>query len=377
MKALINGKIIVGHEILDGYSIVYDKKIIEITKKLPKGIEEIDAKGLLISPGFINIHVHGAMGADVMDASEEAIETISKSLMTSGVTSYLATTMTMSKEAIMNAMDNVKKYMSINTSGAKVLGVHVEGPFINASYKGAQNENDIIGPEAALIEPFADIIKLITVAPEIKGMMAFVNHIKDKYPHIKFSIGHSAASYEEAINAYDHGIDSTTHLFNAMTGLHHRKPGIVGAVLKKKPYFELIADKIHCHSALFDIVGDTVGLEKMILVTDAMCACQMPQGEYALGGQKVIVDEYSARLENGALAGSILKMEDAIQNVKTNTNYSVNDVIKMATENPSTMLGLESLGRIEVGYCADFAIFDQDMKVKMTIIDGQMRYRKD
>jgi N-acetylglucosamine-6-phosphate deacetylase len=159
-----------------------------------------------------------------------------------------------------------------------------------------------------------------------------------------------------------------------MTGLHHRNPGIVGAVFKKKPYFEVIADKIHVHAGLFDVLGDCIGKDRMILITDAMCACQMAPGEYELGGQLVVVDESSARLAGGVLAGSILRMNDAINNLREHTEYPLYDIVKMATINPATMLGLENVGKIEIDYHADFAVFNDDMTVKYTIVNGEMKY---
>lgn len=377
MKAIIGGKIILKNEILENKVIVFDSKVQSITDQIPKNAEVIQLQGEYIAPGFVNIHIHGAKGADVMDGSIEAVKTISEALVKNGITSFLATTMTMPKKDILTAMQSVKDYMMLENKGAKVLGVHVEGPFINEKYKGAQDPKNIIAPDFDLIDLYSDIIRLVTVAPEIEGMMPFVHDVKAKYPHIKFSTGHSAATYEEAVTGYEEGIDSTTHLFNAMTGLHHRKPGIVGAVLKKKPYFEIIADKIHCHEAMFDIVGDAVGIEKMILVTDSMCACQMPVGEYSLGGQKVIVDQESARLEGGALAGSILEMNEAISNIMLNTHYNIPEVIQMATENPSSMLELDDIGSIKIKAPADLVVLNDDLSVKMTIVDGQIRYRKE
>lgn len=376
MKAIINGKIILSEKVLEGYVLVFDETIKAITKELPKDVEIIDVKGQFVSPGFIDIHIHGSNGADVMDGKEESLDIIANTVLKCGVTSFLATTMTLGKTDITKSFKAVSDYMKKQKQGAKIQGIHVEGPFINPVYKGAQNDKYIIAPDYKLIQDHTDIIKLMTVAPEVDGMMDFVKLVKSKHPSIKFSIGHSAATYEEAVESYSNGVDSTTHLFNGMTGLHHRKPGIVGAVFKKKPYFEVIADKIHVHTALFDIVGDCVGKEKMILITDAMCACHMLPGTYELGGQKVLVDETSARLESGALAGSILKMNESIKNIMLHTDYKIEEVVKMTTENPCNMLGLKNIGKIENGYYSDLTIFDEEYNVNMTIVNGQIRFRK-
>lgn len=378
-KALINGKIIVSDELFEHKILVFDEEIIGLYDDYNlDGLEVHDLKGAYLSPGFVNIHIHGMKGHDVMDGTPEGLKEISKTLLENGVTSYLATTMTLGKNDIEKAFENVSDYRKHQSKKeARLQGIHMEGPFINKIYKGAQNEAYIVPPDVNLIEAFLEDVRLVTFAPEVVGALELFKVIKTKAPHIKFSIGHSAATYEEAVIAYEAGVDSATHLFNAMTGLHHRKPGVVGAVFKKKPFFEIIADRIHLHTAMYDILGDSIGKDKMILVTDAMCACHMPPGKYTLGGQDVFVDSTSARLENGDLAGSILKMNIAIKNVIEFTNYTMAEVIKMATENPTCMLGLEGYGSIKKGYKADFTVFDDQIDIISTWIDGQVVYRKE
>lgn len=377
-KAFVNGKVILENQISTTAIVLFDEEIMGIVESCDLSeYEVIDLKGLYLAPGFIDIHIHGTNGSDVMDGNIEALDNISNSLVKNGVTSYLATTMTLSKQDIRQAFKTVQTYMTEKREGAKLIGIHVEGPFINEAYKGAQNDQYIIAPDVSLVKPYTENIKLITVAPEVDGMMDFVKEVKSINHGIQFSIGHSAATYEHAVDGFENGISSATHLFNGMTGLHHRKPGIVGAVFKKKPYFEIIADQVHSHVALYDIVGDAVGIDKMILITDAMCACQMAPGEYELGGQSVIVDHNSARLKSGALAGSILKMNEAVKNVHDHTHYSLNEVVNMATRNPSNLLGLSGVGSIMKGYKADFAVFNDNLEIQMTFIEGQNVYRKD
>lgn len=373
-KALLNGQIVFNDRI-ESVDIIIDETILEIGTNLnTEGCEIIDVKGAYVSSGFIDIHIHGSKGADVMDGKKSSLDTISEAVLKNGVTSFLATTMTMSKQDIKKSFETVSDYMKSESKGANILGIHVEGPFINKSYKGAQNGSYIIPPDYDMIKSHMDIIRLMTIAPEVEGTLDFVKRLKNESSQIKFSIGHSAATFEQAVNGYETGIDSTTHLFNGMTGLHHRNPGIVGAVFKKKPYFEVIADKIHVHEGLFDVLGDCIGKDKMILVTDAMCACQMDPGEYDLGGQLVVVDDTSARLKSGTLAGSILRMNDALRNLKSHTDYKLYDLINMVTLNPATMLGLENIGKVETGYHADLTVFDKDMKVQYTIVNGTVKY---
>lgn len=375
-KAIINGRVILPDGVKN-VDLIYDTKIIDIGQNLDlSDCEIIDAKGAYVSSGFIDIHIHGSLGADVMDGTISSLETISKAVLNNGVTRFLATTMTMSKNDIVKSFDAIKEFIGSSKETGKLLGIHVEGPFINKDYKGAQDDKYIIPPDMALIENHLELIRLMTVAPEVEGTLAFIEEAKKRSDIVRFSVGHSAASFEEALEGYKVGVDSTTHMFNAMTGLHHRNPGIIGAVFKSKPYFEVIADKIHVHPGLFDVIGDAIGLDKMILVTDAMCACQMAPGTYELGGQKVVVDNSSARLTSGVLAGSVLRMNEAIRNVKDNTNYSLETIVKMATVNPASMLGLENMGKIEEGYLADFVIFDESIEIRNTIVEGDMLYRR-
>jgi len=378
-KIFVNGRLLIGGQVKEGYNLVFDERIIGICQDYkPSDYQVIDLKGAYVSSGFIDIHIHGLKGRDVMDGDPESLKIMSDTLVETGVTSYLATTMTQDQKDIDKALEAVRTYRQEPSSlGANILGVHLEGPFINRAYKGAQNEAYIVLPREDMIEGYYDQIRLISLAPEVEGALDFCQAVKEKNDHIKFSIGHSAASYDKALEAYSQGFDSTTHLFNAMTGLHHRQPGIVGAVLKKKPYFEVIADKIHLHPGLYDILGDCVGLDKMILITDGMCACHMPPGTYALGGQEVVVDGESARLKNGSLAGSIVKMNEAIKNVLDHTPYNVSQVIQMATENPATMLGLDYVGQLKAGYRADFTIFDDKIQVQSTWIQGEEVFRED
>ena len=377
-KAFFNGRIVLEDQILRDKIIVFEDHIEDIYDSYNlENVEVIDLKGLYVSPGFIDIHRHGSKGCDVMDANKKSIQTICKSLVETGVTGFLPTTMTQSKKAIYEAIKTIKLYKEEQSyHEARIYGVHLEGPFISPVYKGAQNPQYISNPDKSYIQDFYDTLRIITFAPELPGAMAMFNDIKKHHEHIKFSVGHSAANYDQALNAYEAGVESTTHLFNAMTGLHHREPGIVGAVLKKKPYFELIADMIHCHKALYDILGNAIGKDKMILITDGMCACHMPPGSYQLGGQEVIVDQTSARLKNGSLAGSILKMNEAINNVRKHTDFTLPEVINMCTKNPANLLNLEKTGTIRKGNKSDFSIFDEDINIKMTWIQGHLAYKE-
>ncbi|MEW9094268.1 MAG: N-acetylglucosamine-6-phosphate deacetylase [Clostridiaceae bacterium] len=379
VKCIKNGKIILKDKILQGKSIIYDEKIIKIVedKYLNEDIETIDVEGNYISPGFIDIHVHGSKGSDVMDGNIENVETISKSLCSQGVTAFLPTTMTMPMEDIHKALDIIKISMNKNFHGSKILGAHLEGPFINPKYKGAQNEKYILTPATETIKSYVDIIKVITIAPEMDENHTFIKSM-NRNKNILLSIGHTNSTYEEAMSAIKDGIKSATHCFNAMTPLHHRNPGTVGAILNSDIYCELIADTIHVHSALFTILEKIKGDDRIILISDAMRAACMKSGSYDLGGQKVYVSNDRAILEDGTLAGSLLTLDRAVKNMRINTELELEKIIKMVTINPATAIGIDNMrGSIEVGKYADFTVFNENIDILYTIVEGSLCFRKE
>ena len=373
MRAIVNAKIVTDKEVLEGYNLLFGKKIIKVTKELPIWAEVIDAKGLYLSAGFIDIHIHGSAGFDVMDASAEALNGIAKSLLQTGTTSFLATTMTMSKEAIEKALTVVQNYK--HSDGAKVLGVHLEGPFINEKKHGAQNPEFVQKPNFELIEPYMDVVKMITLAPEVEGGEVFIKHLKEHYPHVILSVGHSNASYEVTKKSFSWGVFHSTHLFNAMNPLHHREPGIVGAVLENEQVScEIIADLIHVHPLFFNILYK-LKKEQLLLVTDAMRAGCMHCGEYDLGGQKVVVTEGEARLKDGTLAGSVLKLNEALKNFYVHSDISLPELIATVTTLPAKKLGLK-VGALKEDFPADFVLFDDGFEIYSTFVNGEGVYRK-
>ncbi|CCL63867.1 N-acetylglucosamine-6-phosphate deacetylase (GlcNAc 6-P deacetylase) [Clostridioides difficile E7] len=375
MKCLINGKIILKNQILENKVLVFDEKIIDIADSVPKDCEVIDADGKYISSGLIDIHIHGNMGKDTMDSTDESIETISKSIMRHGVTSFLPTTMTMDKEHVYDALEVIKKAQNRKLEGAQVLGAHLEGPFINENYKGAQNEKFIINSKYEFIKEYKDVIKVITYAPEKDIDFDFTREIK-RCTDIVLSIGHSNANYDQAKEAINLGVTNVTHMFNAMTGLNHRDPGVVGAALTTNVYSELIADTIHINKDLFQFILNNKGKERLILITDSIEAGGLEDGNYSLGGQKVIVKGNEARLENGALAGSVLSLNKMVFNFLDNTNLKVNEAINLASLNPATSLGInDKKGSLEIGKDADIAVFDENLDCKMTLCLGEVVYK--
>ena len=369
MKAIINAKIITDTEVLEGYNLLFSKKIIKITKELPIWAKVIDANGLYLSAGFIDIHIHGSAGFDVMDATFESLDEISKSILKTGTTSFLATTMTMSQEEIVKALSNIHEHKK-SVTGARILGIHLEGPFINVEKHGAQNPEFIQKPNLDLIEPFIESIKMITLAPEVEGGKEFIEHLEKYHPHILLSIGHSDATYEESKESFTWGISHATHLFNAMNPLHHREPGIVGAILESDCSFDVIADLIHIHPSFFKMLSK-LKKEELILVTDAMRAGCIQCGVSEIGGQKVIVKDGEARLEDGTLAGSILKMNEALKNFYEHANITLPELLAMVTKIPAERLGIEK-GVLKEGYSADIVLFDNEFEIKNIYIEGNV-----
>lgn len=374
MKAIINGKIITPSGMIENQVLIFNETIQGIETELPDHCEVIDVRGMYVSPGLIDVHVHGSCGADTMDQTKEAIEIISEGIAKNGVTSFLPTTMTMSQKDIYGALDIIRLCMNQPLKGAKVLGAHMEGPFINAIYKGAQSDQYILNPSYEFIKNYTDVIKLVSYAPEMDEDYAFTKEVKEK-TNITLSIGHTNATYQEAKEAFHCGCSHVTHLFNAMTPLNHREPGVVGAALQSDVFTEFIADKIHVNPVLFQFLLDNKGKNKIVLITDSMRAGCMKDGIYDLGGQAVVVKNGAACLESGNLAGSVLTLNKAVYNFLKHTNMTLDEAIHLASLNPATSIGISHRkGSLELGKDADISIFDEQMNCYLTIVEGREVY---
>lgn len=383
INCIKNGKIILENEVLENKVLIFSDKIVDILdeekfekQRLAQEMNEIiDAQGKYVSPGFIDVHIHGSGGKDTMDGEISDLRIISETIAKNGVTAFLPTTMTMEKEKIYKALDTVRLAMKENIKGAKILGAHMEGPFINEKYKGAQKKDYILKPDFKFIKNYIDVIKIITMAPEEDFEFNFIKEVKNN-TDIVLSMGHTNSNYETAMEAIRAGISHTAHIFNVMTPLHHRNPGVVGAVLKSNVSFELIADTIHIHPAIFQILLNARGKEKMILITDSMRAGCMKDGDWELGGQKVIVANNSARLTDGALAGSILTLNKAVFNILKYTDLEIYEAVALASLNPAKLINIDNTkGSIKIGKDADLIIFDEELKVDLSISEGKIIYR--
>lgn len=340
-------------------------------------LEELDDKYIIV-PGFIDEHIHGSNNSDAMDATKDALDNISSSIIKEGVTSFLATTMTMSNDKILSSLENIANYKS--TNGANLLGIHLEGPFISPSFSGAQNKDEIIKPTKETILNYINKsnnkIKIMTIAPE-NCENEIYQILKDN--NIVISAGHTNATSKDIKNAIQYGLSLTTHTYNAMKGLHHREIGTVGAaLLYDELACELICDLHHVSEEAIQLLYKNKPKDKLILITDSMEAKFLDDGNYSLGGQPVIVKNGTARLENDTLAGSILHMNDAIRNLKNVCNLSLEEAIDKATINPAKNLKIDNIkGSINIGKDADFIIIDKDLNIYRTYVNGKLVYKKD
>jgi N-acetylglucosamine-6-phosphate deacetylase len=371
MQVIKNVKLITKKEILENQAVIFDAQVREIVPEgtAPAGLEVLDGAGNFLAPGFMNLHIHGCNGYDTMDQDPQALPQIAQSLVKTGVTSFLPTTMTMDFTRITQSLAQIRLWMR-QSSGAQILGCHLEGPFINAVYKGAQDAAHIIKPDFALIRPYADVIRMVTLAPEISGSSEFIAACRQH--RILVSLGHSQASYEQAIAAFAAGATHITHTFNAMPSLHHRTPGLIAAALLNDVTCELITDNVHVHPAIQRLLVKLKGTAQIVLVTDSIRACLLQDGDYDLGGQSVRVCGNEARLSDGHLAGSVLTMNRALKNIIANTGIPLWEAIAMASLNPAKELGLDRKGRIEPGADADLVLFDPDFNIRTTIVAGQL-----
>lgn len=381
MKGLKNSSIYVEGKGIIRTSLVIENGIIkEIDDDIDdSGLDELPV-GLVAVPGFVDEHIHGAGGQDCMYGTEEALETIADYEAREGTTSFNFTTMTMKKDIILNALSNIRNYLGTeHEKGARALGVHLEGPFISKKFCGAQNPEDILPMNARDLNDFisasGDHLKIMTVSYKT-GHDDFVRICKNH--HIVMSIGHTDDTATEAYEAIEHGFTTSTHTYNAMKGLHHREVGTLGAVmLSDKVNCELIADLHHVCPDAIRILYKLKGKDHMILITDSMEAKGLKDGNYHLGGNPVIVKDGTARLQDGTLAGSILKMNVAVRNIMKVLGLSLADAVDLASINPARNLGLDNMiGSIKVGKKADFAIVDKDINVIRTIRDGNTVFSK-
>lgn len=353
--------------------LCYDERITSIVPAAEftaEGVDKvIDAAGAYVAPGFVNVHIHGCDGADTMDEDADALGKIAAFQARTGVTSFLPTTMTCAYDAVERALVRIRRAMTEQPHGARILGSHMEGPFISPAKKGAQDEQYILPPTFAKIAPYRDVIKIITIAPEMLTEENFIERCREI--GIIVSLGHTAADYETACATIARGATHITHLCNAMTGLNHRKPGVLGAALDTDANCELIVDNVHVHPAMQRIIYAAKRGTHIIPITDSMRACGLSDGVSELGGQKVYVNGTRATLADGTIAGSVLRMNDGLRILHENLGIAIPAIVEMATRTPAEELDVyDHIGALSVGKYADIAIFDEDFRIRRTIVGG-------
>ncbi|MBO5411529.1 MAG: N-acetylglucosamine-6-phosphate deacetylase [Clostridia bacterium] len=381
MKCFKNATVYVEGEGLKKTTVCFDEKIQKISRCADKRAEVIELpENAIVLPGFVDQHIHGAGGADAMDGTLQEISTIANTVVQEGTTTFLATTMTQSPENIKKALSSVKEYRENHPeTGAYVAGVHLEGPFIAAAHKGAQPLEYVKNPDAKQFDEYyqasGNSIRIVTLAPETDGADELIAHLKAL--GVVASIGHTGAKFADIEKAVALGASNVTHTYNAQTGLHHREAGVVGAAMMLDELnCEMIADTIHVSVPAMRLLVKNKPADKLSLITDAMRAKGMTDGVYDLGGQMVHVKGDEARLADGTLAGSVLRMNRALQNTVEKVGVPFTQAVDYATINPARMLKLdEQIGSIKVGKSADFTVINENYDVLMTVRAGKVVYQ--
>lgn len=376
---IINAHIVSGDETWERGYIRFNRATIESVGSMDDykagSDKEVDVNGALVTPGMIDVHVHGGYDVDTMDANEERLRHLAESMLAEGVTSFFATTITQSPEAITKALRATRAVIESNDTS--LIGIHLEGPFVNGDNAGAQPVKYIIDPDADQFRNWqaeaGGHIRLVTYAPELRGARELEQAMLET--DTIGSTGHTNATFAENKRA---AVKHGTHLYNQMRGLHHREPGTVGyCLLEQDVMVEIIPDGIHSCPEMVDFAYRLKGADGLVVITDAMRAKGLPDGRYELGGQPVIVEDGAVRLEAGNLAGSVLTMDAAFRNIITFTGCTIQEAVKMTSANQAAEFGLTTKGSIAPGLDADLVIWDAALAVVTTIHKGQVAYSKE
>ena len=361
-----NANVFIGKTFVEA-DILFEDKILAIGKLEGEG--DLDGRGKYVIPGLVDIHTHGAMGEDFSDGKAEGMQPMADYYAAHGVTSFLATTMTLKEEVLTPAMHVIRDFN--RAGGAKCAGIHLEGPFLGYAKRGAQAAENLHLPDSELFDRLNEAsggkVKMVTVACEEAGGMEFVSYVSKK---AAVSLGHTSCNYEQAMEAFARGASHATHLFNGMDGLHHRKPGIIAAAMDAGASVELICDGLHIHPAAIRLAHRLYG-EKLNLVSDSLRCAGMPDGDYELGGQPITLSGGVARLTGtDTLAGSSISMLDALRNV-VRFGLPLTDAVYAASTAPALAAGLSDVGSLQVGKCADLVVLDSQLNLEAVFVDGR------
>lgn len=373
----IRGRLVTDYEVWSGAALqIEDGAIRELSRDgtLPEDAELHDYGDSFLVPGFVDLQVNGCFGIDVA-TQPETLPELSEKLLSTGVTSYLPTLISSPEDFYEEVMPDLSRSID-SSSGAEALGVHLEGPFISPEKRGAHPQAFVIPPDPALLEQWMDLcpVRMVTAAPELEGAGDLVEFATGR--GVAVSAGHSEASFEEAYAAFDHRVAGVTHLFNAMSPLHHREPGIVGAAFAHpRAVCGLIADGLHVHPEVAGLAFRMLGPDRLYLATDSTAATGMEPGEYALSSRKIYQDANMARLGDGALAGSLITMNEAFQNILAFTGCTFPEAARMASATPARLIGEgRRKGRLVPGYDADITVLAPDLSIQAVWRNGRKVY---
>ena len=343
----------------------------------PEGCRVVDLKGAMLVPGFLDLHTHGGDNVDVNAATAEDFAQISRFFARNGTTGWLCSILTDTEEQTMWSIGQAREAMAAPIAGARLLGIHLEGPFLSPEYKGAMPEHLLRKGDAALFRRYQQAaggtVRYLTVAPEVEGVVDMIREISGE---VAVAIGHSGADYETAIRAIDAGARACTHTFNAMGLFHQHRPSIMGAVLERPVYCEAICDGRHLHPGTVRMLLACKGWDRVAAVTDSIQAAGLPDGRYKLGVNDVVVEDGDAKLaSNGVRAGSTLTTGQALKNLAAFTGQPVERVLPLLTLNPARLIGMEERkGSIAPGKDADLVVLDDQLNVKQTYVSGVCVY---
>ena len=360
------------HRFLKGTVAVENGRFVSNAEADETDGRSVDAEGLYMIPGLVDIHFHGCMGADMCDGTEQALDVITTYEASVGVTSICPATMTIPKNELLAVMKNAGEYKY--HGGSHLVGINMEGPFISPSKKGAQAAENIMHCDyeyfSRLQKAANGLIKLVDIAPEEPGAMEFIDRAKGE---VVISLAHTASDYDTAKKAIEHGASHATHLYNAMPPMNHRNPGVIGAVRdSEKCHVELICDGVHIHPAVIRATFAMFGAERMILISDSMRATGLEDGEYTLGGQPVTVKGSLATLHDGTIAGSATNLMDCMRFAVKEAGIPLETAVMCATENPAKEIGIfQETGSIAAGKKADFVLLDKELNIIGVYIDGK------
>lgn len=363
-----------------GEVVVEDGKVAYVGPEAETSGRVYDFGDGIVTPGFIDLHVHGGAGFDVMDASSCSIDGVSRYLAAGGVTSFLPTTCTAPQRDLIAAASAVKAAVDRGTGGAEILGLHMEGPYLNPARRGAQNPDHIRPPSIDEIAEFqreaGDALRMVTLAPEVEGALDVAEWLSSR--GVVPSAGHTDATYEEMEAAVDAGFRHVTHLFNSMRPLHHREPGVAGAALTEgRVTVGLIADGVHLHPAALRLAAGAKGASKTALVSDSIPPAGLPDGEYSFGGQRVVLRGGRCLMESGVLAGSTIRLCDTVRNMVELTGMPITEAVEMASSTPAGIIGVaDRKGRLEAGMDADLTVLGPGFSVLLTMVGGRVVYER-